>query len=555
MTALLERFLAQVGGQHKEAVVDAQAAGLSPADYLISSGLCSASEVLLTLSDHYELPPVALEGYLPEQEALFLLNYESATRLGVLPLFTLEGALYAATADPDNLESLDFVAQMTGLTIFPVVATPADLELAIKRRYLTKEEAGRAMGELTNKKESNGRRASSAFEVFENKDAPAIKLVDQFLTQAIHLRASDIHLERNAERATLRYRIDGVLHEFPAPPLDRYAAVVSRIKLLSNLDVAERRHPQDGRTSITINRHQYDMRVSVIPMLHGEAIVLRVLSGEASGLSLEELGFEPSLLERYHSIISKPNGITVVTGPTGSGKSTTLYSTLRHICTEHKKLITLEDPVEFEMEGVSQIQVRSDIGFTFQEGLRAILRHDPDIVMVGEIRDLASAQIAIKASMTGHALFATLHTNNSLQVVLRLMDMGVEPFKVMASLNGALAQRLLRRLCDDCKAPYEAAPWERELLGLGPEQSSVVLHKSRGCVRCGKLGYAGRVAIYELFEVTPEIRQLGSSHLTPQRLTELAYQHGYVSLRDSAAKKVLQGTTSLDEFLKVAGKD
>ncbi len=524
----------------------------NPYKFLLEAGKATVPELQVARSRHYKVPSLELSRYVPNPETVNLLTDEQARRLRVLPLFQVKDHLYVALADPEDLRTQDFVAKLTGLVVEPVLALPDEIDQALNRWFLTTDRSTRVVEELASaaKPKADGGAADAG--MLEDRDAPIIKLVDHMLSQAIRLGASDVHLEAFENRTLLRYRIDGVLHEYPSPPKNIYAGVVSRIKIASGLDISERRLPQDGRGSLVVDQRKYDLRVSVIPNLHGEGVVIRILNPYALKLDLEALGFSKGLLERYYRLIAKPYGIVLVTGPTGSGKSTTLYSTLKKVTTLEKKVITLEDPVEYQLEGVTQIQIQPEIGYTFASGLKAILRHDPDIVLVGEMRDLESSQIAIRAALTGHQLYSTLHTNNAPQAITRLIDMGVAPYQVMAALNGVLAQRLMRRLCERCKVPDD----RREDLshyGLAP---GTPIFRAQGCTECHGLGYRGRVAVHELLEITPAIRAADPANLTPAAIVALARQdNAFISMGESAGEKMAQGITTLEEALTIVMED
>ncbi|MEQ8226075.1 MAG: GspE/PulE family protein, partial [Candidatus Eremiobacterota bacterium] len=533
----------------KEKAIKEEDEGRDIATFLLDNKV-SRKDVLSAMSHYYKLPSLDLEYYHPDIDATGKITEDVARRFLIVPLFQLDDKLYVALKDPDNLTTQDYIRQMTGLEVEPVLSVEPDLNMAINRIYLTKEETAKKM--VGYKQEKVEKKPVEAQIRIEDDEAPAIKLVNYMLTQAINLGASDIHLEPFPEKVMLRYRVDGVLHEFPPPPFDIFRAVVSRIKIISNMDVAERRLPQDGRSSINVNNRDYDLRVSIIPNVNGEGVVIRILDTGGKGKGIDEIGFNRNMLERYKKLIARPHGILLVTGPTGSGKSSTLYATLKYIYTPKKKIITLEDPVEYQMEGLTQIAVNSSIGFTFGAGLRAVLRHDPDIVMLGEIRDLESAEIAIKASLTGHLVFSTLHTNDTPSSVTRLIDMGIQSFLVFSSLNGILAQRLVRRLCPACKVKINLTEEEILSTGLKSLPSGVVLYGPKGCSACGNLGYKGRIAIHELLEINQKMRRLKPEEVTQEKIRDLALEEGnFMTLRDSAVEKFLQGITSIEEVLSV----
>ena len=382
-----------------------------------------------------------------------------------------------------------------------------------------------------------------------NDDAPIIRLINALLTQAIRENASDIHLEAFEEESVVRFRVDGVLKDILEPRRELHGALVSRIKVMSKLDIAEKRLPQDGRMSLRVAEHPVDVRVSTLPTQHGERVVLRLLDKQSARLDLFKLGMPEEILAKFVEMINKPNGILLVTGPTGSGKTTTLYSGLHKLDRKRLNILTVEDPVEYDLSGVGQTQINSKIGLTFAGGLRSILRQDPDVVLVGEIRDLETAEISVQASLTGHLVLSTLHTNTAVGAVTRLVDMGVEPFLIASSLVGVLAQRLVRRLCEDCKQEHVLIDSERELLGLTKDQAHSV-YKAQGCVNCDHIGYRGRLGIYELVNMDEGLRRLVHDLASEDQLNKHARESSQ-SLMHNGLDRVLAGETSLDEVFRV----
>ncbi len=522
--------------------------------YLVSEGLATEEEILRAKSRHFRLPYLTLSGYQPALEALKMITEEQARKLGIFPLFRLHERIFVAMPDPYDLRCEDFVRKLTGLRVKPVLASERDIRQAITRKYLASQIVSAGLqGGGAAAKDAKDSAAGEPVEDINESQSPAVKSVNRIIAQAIRLEASDIHLEPDQHSVFLRYRVDGVLHEYPPPDQSLYASVVSRIKIMSSLDIAEKRLPQDGRSSVEVDGKAYDLRVSVLPNIHGEGICIRILNPESAKMRLDQMGFEADTLERYDRVIRRPYGIVLVTGPTGSGKSTTLYATLQRIMSREVKIITLEDPVEYKVPGLVQVPVRPGIGYGFDVGLKAILRHDPDIVMLGEIRDLSSAEIAFRAALTGHLLFSTLHTNNASLAVTRLVDMGVPPFQVMAALSGILAQRLLRKLCLKCRQPVTLSPSELGLVGLSPEQAGRgQVYAPVGCADCAQIGYRGRTAIHEFLEITPDIKALPPERLDQASIEEIGrLRPGYRTLRESAIAKMLTGVTSLAEVVAV----
>jgi type II secretory ATPase GspE/PulE/Tfp pilus assembly ATPase PilB-like protein len=523
-------------------------------DFLLEKHLVTAPVILSALSRHFMYPSIEVEHYHPEEKWVSMISEEIVRRYSLLPLFDEDNRLYVAMINPDDLYAQDYVKQLTGLLVEPVITTHQSLINAINRLYLSKEKSAEAMEGYVEKKDEAAVLADMEVR-FGDEEAPAIKLVNYIISQGVNLEASDIHIEPLPNRVSLRYRIDGILHEFPPPPLHIFRALISRIKILSNLDVAERRLPQDGRTSVDIEGRRYDMRISIIPNVRGEGVVIRILDTQGMGKELVDLGFAPEMRTLYEKLIRRPYGIILVTGPTGSGKSTTLYATLKHIYSPQKKIITIEDPVEYQINEITQIQINPEIEYTFALGLRSILRHDPDIIMLGEIRDLESAEIAMRASLTGHFVFSTLHTNDAPSALTRLLDMGLPAYLVFSTLIAVVAQRLVRVLCPKCKEKHEPDPIFLEALGISSLPPDAQMFRPVGCTYCNNIGYKGRTAIYELLEVTQEMRRLTGDSINPDNIKRIAHDKGFVSLRDSAIGKLFAGVTSRDEVLSITAQD
>lgn len=536
---------------YKKAAEEAEQ-GRDPADFLFSWGYLTRSELLLSLSEFYDMPSILLGQYEPEEEALLKIPEDIARRFSLFPLFVLKDILYVATDNPEVIMVEDYIRQMTGLTIEELITTKKSVEEAINKHYLVSDRTAQKVEKIASQQAKKVPMEAQSTQIeITDQEAPSVKMVKHIISSGIRLRASDIHLEPFEDSVSLRYRIDGVLREYPAPPQDMIKAVTSRIKIISDLDVSEKRLPQDGRSTFILDKNNFDLRVSIIPNLFGESVVIRILDTGAGTKTLEGLGFDDNLLKQYLKLIVKPYGILLVTGPTGSGKSTTLYATLRHVLSPEKKILTLEDPVEAQIKGVTQFQMNSGIGFTFARTLRSVLRHDPEIILVGEIRDLETAEIAIRASLTGHLLFSTLHTNDAPSAVTRLIDMGIPGYLVMTSVTGVLAQRLVRKLCPNCKKPQ--IPDQKELLSLGISEipSNALFYKPVGCSQCENIGYKGREAIYELMEISPEMRRIPPENMTAEVVREIAEKQGLITLRDSILKKLFAGITGIDEVIKL----
>jgi len=528
-----------------------EAEGRDPRDFILKGEYMSTGDFLHSLSTYYDLPAVILNQYEPEGEAVAKVGEKEARRFSLMPLFIQKENIFVALSHPGDLDVEDYIRHQTGLTMIEIVTTASCVEYAINRHYLSGERTAEKVKTISAKKTTEEKSAHLEEIRLKSDESPSIQLTDHIISSAIRLGASDIHLEPLADSAYLRYRIDGVLREYPPPPLDLLKAVTSRIKIISELDVSEKRLPQDGRITFTVDDREYDLRVSIIPNLHGESVVIRVLTSGSNVKELGDLGFSDIMFKKYCAMASRPHGVLLVTGPTGSGKSTTLYATLRHILTPEKKILSLEDPVESQIRGVTQFQMNTAIGFTFARCLRSVLRHDPEIVLIGEIRDQETAEIAIRASLTGHMIFSTLHTNDASSAPTRLIDMGVPSYLVMTSLVGVLAQRLVRRLCPKCKVPFHPDRGHLELLGLSLMPPEATPFKPAGCGICGNIGYKGRAAIYELLEITSEIRHLSEEELTAAKIQQVAEKQGFVTLRESGVEKWLSGITSLEEVVKL----
>jgi general secretion pathway protein E len=471
----------------------------------------------------------------------------------VLPLYLDDDRLYLAMADPGDDFAIGAMEAASGHEVQPMVALPADIDNAIEKLY----GAGRsAMGEIVDGL-GDSDEAEADVETLKDlaSEAPVIRLVNLIVQRAVESRASDIHVEPFEGQLKVRYRIDGVLTETEAPPAHSTAAIISRIKLMAKLNIAERRLPQDGRISLRVQGKELDLRVSTVPTMFGESVVIRLLDKESVKFDFGALGFDGEPLARFKHILDMPHGIVLVTGPTGSGKSTTLYTALSRLNTAEKKIITVEDPVEYQVAGINQIQVKPQIDLTFSSALRSIVRQDPDIIMVGEMRDLETARIAVQSALTGHLVLSTLHTNDAAGGITRLLDMGVEDYLITSTINGILAQRLVRRLCQHCREPYEPLPELVEELGLtqyAGDGGKVVLYRPAGCEHCGGSGYYGRLSLTEVLVMNDEIRRLIMRHANAGEIQQAAIDDGMDTLRQDGLRKSVTGLTTLEEVARVA---
>lgn len=462
-----------------------------------------------------------------------------------------------AVADPGNNRILNDLSVMTGCRIIPCLAEPDKLMQAINQGYETLSGGGdNSISDIAQEDLDIDQQIHTADLLDTSDEAPIIRFVNGLLTQAYRQRASDIHIEPFESEVIVRYRVDGVLYEIQRPPLGALANIVSRIKIMANLDIAEKRLPQDGRFSIRIAGKQADVRVSTLPTAYGERVVLRLLDKSSALLGLEDIGVDTQMLPQIEKMIHKTHGIILVTGPTGAGKTTTLYSALSAINSREQNIITVEDPIEYQLPGVGQIQVNPKINLTFAQGLRSILRQDPDIIMVGEIRDSETAKIAVQAALTGHLVFSTLHTNDSAGALARLVEMGVEPFLAASALIGVLAQRLVRRVCPHCRISYR--PEEQILRQLFESQDipgNATFYRGRGCSHCMQVGYLGRTGLYELLEVTDPIRHLVTGNADAATIRQQAIKMGMRPLRQAGLEKVLRGETTVEEVLRVTQEE
>ena len=521
-------------------------------------GVLDLNTLLEVIADHLHTEVVEIRDAEITPEVLQTVPATNARALQCLPVGVFGSTVRIAMADPLNPGAVDELAYMTGKEVQIVVADPAQIEKAINKHY------GQEMDSVSDILKELGADADIAKEVAEvaaaegatglenlANEAPIIKFVNLVLYQAVQDRASDIHFEPFEDEFKIRYRVDGALYEMTPPPKHLALPVTSRIKVMANLDIAERRLPQDGRISLYLAGRQIDLRVSTLPTQFGESVVLRVLDRAAVRMDLDGLGFPDHILKYVSEIIQQPNGIVIVTGPTGCGKTTTLYSGLRRLNTIDVKLLTAEDPVEYDIEGIMQVAINEGVGMTFAKALRSFLRQDPDIIMVGEMRDLETSQIAIQASLTGHLVLTTLHTNDAPGAVTRLIDMGVEPFLISSTLLCVLAQRLVRTICRNCRTPFEPTESQLSMMNLSPHDlGDKVFHYGRGCSNCNDTGYKGRKGIFELLPISDPIRGLITERAPTVVLRQKAVELGMVTLREDGLRSIFDGDSTIEEVLK-----
>jgi type IV pilus assembly protein PilB len=554
--------------QLKQAIEHQKANGGRLGNSLVKLGFLSDDEVTAVLSRQYGVPSINLSYFEVDPSVIKLIPMETAMKYQILPLSRVGSSLTVAMVDPTNVFAMDDIKFMTGFNIEPVVASETAIMEAIKKHYGSVEdverkkeiedivsfidEGGTESIELEAEDESTLNLAALEKAA---EEAPVIKLVNYILTDALKRGASDIHMEPYEKEYRVRYRVDGMLMTIMNPPLKLRDAIISRVKIMAKLDISEKRLPQDGRIMIRMmhngKKKQLDFRVSVLPTLHGEKIVMRLLDKENLRLDMTKLGFEPESLVKLQKAIAKPYGMVLVTGPTGSGKTNTLYSSISQLNKPDTNILTAEDPVEFQLPGINQVQMKEQIGLNFAAALRSFLRQDPNIILVGEIRDFETAEIAIKAALTGHMVLSTLHTNDAPSTISRLMNMGIEPFLVATSVHLICAQRLGRRICQECKEEEEVSPQVLIDAGFTPEEAKTTkIYKGPGCSVCNNRGYKGRVGMYEVMEITDELRELILVGASALELKKKAVEQGMITLRRSGLTKVMAGVTTLEEVIR-----
>jgi type IV pilus assembly protein PilB len=525
-------------------------------------GYADRNRISEVLAEHFGLRSIDLATVDVDKEVLSLIPHSVARRYKIVPLEKKDETLVVAISDPLNLDSVDNLRMLLKMNIEPVIADAEDIQKSIERHYGAEEEAVAKMLEEISSGDiqyvhDDGRALTAEEEEEESPDeAPVIKLVSLMIMEAFRHRSSDIHLEPLGRKFRIRYRIDGVCHEVQGPPRRLQGSVLSRVKIMAGMDIAEKRLPQDGRILIKVLGRELDLRVSALPGNHGESIVMRILDKESLLLGLAELGFSSEDQKTYERLIQLPHGVLLITGPTGSGKTTTLYACLNYINRPDRKIITVEDPIEYMLSGINQVHVNEDIGLTFAAALRSILRQAPNVIMIGEIRDLETAEIAINAALTGHLVFSTLHTNDAPSAVPRLIDMGVKPFLVASALQSVMAQRLVRKVCPECSQPYDPPQYELEGMGLtGEELKEATLRKGTGCGACNNTGYRGRIGIFEMMTVNEDIQRLIYQCVPATEIRKVARQYGMKTLREDGMLKVLSGVSTFDEVMRITQKD
>lgn len=543
--------------QLQQAQEEEKRLGLRLRKVLVKMGIISEEDLVEFLSAKFGLPRVELDKYLIDPKIIELVPEELARKYDLIPILKIGDRLTCAIVDPWNIFALDELRARTNLIIEPAIATEAEIKKAMEQSYGTKgtmEEVIKSIDEAKLGIKDTGELDLKKLEEI-TEEPVVIKLVNLIIMQAVKEGASDIHIEPEEDMLKTRFRIDGMLREESPAPKHLQSAIISRIKIMANLDIAERRKPQDGRFTIKMEGRDIDVRVSCIPTIYGENIVLRLLDASSALLGLNQLGFSREVLEKYQKLILRTHGMILVTGPTGCGKTTTLYASLDKINTPEKNIITIEEPVEYKLKGIRQIQVNLKVDLTFANGLRSILRQDPNVVMVGEIRDLVTAEISIQAALTGHLVFSTLHTNDAATAVTRLIDMGMEPFLLSSSLIGVLAQRLVRTICQDCKEEYTPTAEELSDIGLSQERTGIKFYRGKGCSNCMDTGYKGRIGIFELMIPNESICNLIIQKTPTEEIRKKAIASGMVTLKQDGVQKIKQGLTSVEEVLRTSQEE
>ncbi len=538
--------------QLEEGLKRQKGSGRKLGETLVDEGYVTEEAIARALSSQLGYEMVDLQNVAIPEDILKLVPGNVLERYKVLPFEYAPdnmNVLHVAMADPMDMAAMDDITIITNLQVEPVVSTTRSIMLALDK-YFGNVEVNSALEEYAREKESQMAEQEDMYSEDVN-NSPIVQLVRTMIEQAVRQRASDIHVEPMERQVRIRYRIDGALYEKVTYSIRLLPAMVARIKIIGGMDIAEKRKPQDGRITQVVDRQEFDIRVSVLPTVYGEKVVMRLTSKNALTKEKSQLGLNPRELKKFDHILQNPHGILLVTGPTGSGKSTTLYTALSELNKEDVNIITVEDPVEANIDGINQVQVNNKAELTFASALRSILRQDPDIIMIGEIRDQETAAIAVQASITGHLVVSTLHTNSAAATITRLMDMGIEPYLIADSVVGVIAQRLVRRLCPECKRPKKPNTEESELLGLEPD-ADVTVYEPCGCVKCDGTGFKGRIGVYEIMEVTQSIKNIISKHGEAEAIKNKALEEGMSTLRMSATEYVLEGITSVNEMMKVS---
>lgn len=548
----------------KEAVEIQKVKGGRLSDILVEKGYVDKNDLMLVLSEELSIPPINLARFKIEKDIVKLIPRNIASHYQIIPISKIGNMLTIAMADPLNVFTIDDIKSLTGFQIGVLITTEKEIEAAIEVYYAEDEHEaiekiidgmdGRSVIEMVS--EAAPSEAMEAGDLMHlTQETPVIKITNFILADAVHAKSSDILIEPLEKSLRVRYRVDGILRDGKSPPRALYAAIISRIKVMAALDIAERRLPQDGRFKIKIENREVDFRVSILPSALGEKAALRILDRSQATLDLNLLGFEKESLDSVRKVSKRPHGMILICGPTGSGKTTTLYSILKEIDTPEKNLVTVEDPVEYQLHGINQVSIRPEIRLTFAVCLRSILRQDPNVIMVGEIRDFDTADIAIKAALTGHLVLSTLHTTTAAGSIIRLVNMGIEPFLLSSSVVFVAAQRLVRKLCPHCNEPYSLDPEAAKKLKVAAGGPGITLYRPKGCKSCLNSGYSGRAGLMEAIVITPKIRELICLKAQEHEIKAAARQEGMKTLRENGVVKALAGITSLEEIIRLTAAD
>ena len=539
--------------QLEKALPIAKSSGKKIGETLVEIGYTTDDAIMQALSRQLGIEIVSLTGIHIPDEIVALVSGSVLRKKRMIPLEYFQGNMNivkVAMADPMDMSAIDDFTIITNLQVEPVLALPNEIMITLDR-FFGNDETMEAAQKYADERRAI-EQANQDADYDENvSNSPIVKIVNTMIEQAARQRASDIHIEALERVVRVRFRIDGALYEKFTYDIHLLPAIIARLKIIGGMDISEKRKPQDGRITYIVDRIEYDIRASILPTVYGEKCVMRLAQKKMLTRDKSELGFSPEEMRQFDNILKNPNGIILVTGPTGSGKSTTLYTALSELNKEDVNIITVEDPVEANIDGINQVQTNNKANLTFASALRSILRQDPDIIMIGEIRDTETAQIAVQASITGHLVVSTLHTNSSASTLTRLMDMGIESYLLADSMVGVIAQRLVRRLCPACKQPYYATDYEKRLLGV-PLEQEVTLYKPCGCEQCNNTGYKGRIGVYEIMTITPKIRRVITSHGNAEEIKEAALSEGMNTLRMSSSKMAMRGITSFSEMIKVS---
>ncbi len=539
--------------------------GFQLATILIEEGFVQEDDILTCFCRYLSIPPISLSKFKSDEAIVKVIPEHVARHYRLICVSRIANVLTVAMSDPLNVLAIDDIKALTGYDVIPVVSRLSEITEAVDRFYHHKAVAKKesSFDDLVKEISDEDIQIVKDIEqvdigevIRSSSEAPIVKMIDALIAEALIKRASDIHIEPYEENIRVRYRVDGALHEAAILPKKIQNAITARLKIMSNLDITQRLIPQDGRFKVRLDKKEVDFRVSILPISNGEKVVMRALDKANLSIGLEALGFLPQAMDGFSYAVSRPYGMILVTGPTGSGKSTTLYSVLNKLNQPEKNLITIEDPVEYQVEGITQVQVKPDIGLTFSQGLRSILRQNPDVLMVGEIRDFETADIAIKAALTGALLLSTLHTNDAPGAVTRLMDMGIEPFLIASSVIAIGAQRLARKICSECKEPYDIPQSVLDRMEIDIDASTIKVYRGKGCEKCGGTGYRGRFAILEVLIINEAVRDMIMKRCSSDEIKRYAKKEmGMLTLRDTGLQNFLKGQTTLEEVLRVTSKD